>query len=78
MKSATVQINQLRLRVPGLTQEQARRLGEVVAKRLTELPLDTNHSRQIPALVLRVRSGPTSSMERMANDITNRIRHGLG
>ena len=39
MKRASVQISEMRLRAEGLTPQQARSLGEMVAKRLAELPV---------------------------------------
>jgi uncharacterized protein YoaH (UPF0181 family) len=78
MSSATVQINELRLRASGLTHEQAQRLGETVAKRLAELPLAPGQSRKIPAVNIRVRSSGTSSIERMTDEIALGIRRSLG
>lgn len=78
MSAATIQINELRVRASGLTPEQARRLGESVAKRLAELPLAANQSRKIPAVTLRVRSSTTTSIERMADEIAVGIRCRLG
>lgn len=78
MSAATVQINELRVRASGLTPEQARSLGETVAKRLAEAPLATNQSRTIPRVSLRVRSSTTSSIERMADEIAVGIRRSLG
>jgi len=78
MKSATVHINELQVRVSGLTPEQARRLGETVAKRLAELPFATGQSRKIPAVNVRVQSSGTNSIERMTEEIALGIRRSLG
>ena len=77
MKSSTVQINELRLRASGLTPELARLLGETVAKRLANLPIAADRSQRIPDVTLRVRSSATSSIERMADEISTKIRHRL-
>jgi hypothetical protein len=77
MSSATVQINELRLRASGLTPEQARHLGETVAKRLAEVPLAAHPSRKIPAVNIRVRSSGTSSVERITHEIVAGIRRSL-
>ena len=78
MSAATVQIDELRVRASGLTREQARHLGEAVAKRLVELPLGTEQSRNIPTVTLRVRSNAAGSIERTADEIAVGIRRSLG
>ena len=76
--SSFVQINELRLRASGLTREQARLLGETVAKRLAEFSLAGTQSRRIPALTVRVGTMATSSVDVLATEIARRIRHNLG
>jgi len=78
VKSTTVHINELRVRASGLTPEQARRLGEVVAERLANPPLVGNQqSRKIPSLNIRVHSSAGSSVERMCDEIATSIRRSL-
>jgi len=77
MKRATVEISELRLRVPHLGPQQARRLGEMVAQRLAELPLAKDCSREIDALSVRVGTERLSSMERMADEIAAGVRGRL-
>ncbi len=77
MSVPRIQIDQLCLRVPGLSREQARHLAEVVARRLADLPLDGNGVRSIPALAVRVTGGTAFSIERTADEIVAGIRRGL-
>jgi hypothetical protein len=77
MKSTTVHIDELRLRASGLTPEQGRRLGEIVAQRLSGLQLVGNQSRQIPSVHLRLRPSDGGSLERMADHIVAGIRRTL-
>jgi len=77
MKRAAVQIGEMRLRVPGLAPPQARRLGEMVAKRLAELPLAKDGSRKIAGLNISVRADGSASMERLADEIASRVRKRL-
>ena len=76
--SSSVRIDELRLSASGLTREQARRLGEIVAGRLAKLPLaGDRQSRKIPSLNVRVHSSAGSSVERMADAIVASIRRNL-
>ncbi len=77
MKRATVEISELHLRVPHLGPQQARRLGEMVAQRLAELPLAKEGSREIDALSVRVGTERRSSMDRTADEIAMGVRRGL-
>jgi hypothetical protein len=71
----SIQIKEMRLQVPGLTREQGRQLGEVVAQRLSHLNVE--RSINLPALNLRVAPGATISVERMADEIVAGIRRHL-
>ena len=75
MKSASVHINKLRLSATGLTPEQARLLAEAVARSLAKSPIDQHG--KIPALSIQVRSGASSSIEHLADEIAAGIRRGL-
>jgi hypothetical protein len=77
MKSTTVHINELRLRASGLTPEQARHFGKVVAERLAQSPLAMHRSRKIPALNVCVKPAAGKSLERAADDIVDGIRRRL-
>lgn len=77
MKSTSVHIKELRVRASGLTQEQARRLGELVAQRLSETPLSADRSRRIPSASVQVCSSGRNSLERVADDIVVGIRRSL-
>jgi hypothetical protein len=73
MRSRSVRIDELRLRVPGLSPTDARRLGEAVAQRLGENPPQGGPAR-IPELAVRVRSSKSDSVEQLADTIASRIR----
>ena len=73
MRSRSIRINELRLRVPGLTTTDARRLGESVAQQLAANP-GALQSRSIPAIGVRIRSSGTQTVERLAETIASRIR----
>ena len=77
MNSASVQIDQLNLRVPGLTREQGRKLGEAVAQRLAALRLTGQKPRRITSAKVRIRSGSNGSVEVMANEIVASINNKL-
>jgi hypothetical protein len=75
--STSIRIDDLRLRVPGLSREQAQRLGETVAARLADLHLEEASRGRIPALTVRVRHGSAASVERLADDIIAQLRRSL-
>lgn len=74
MRPSGAQINELRLGAPGLTVEQARQLGELVAKRLSEAPLAGTEPRRIATVQLRVQSRANDSLERIADEIARQVR----
>lgn len=78
MSRTIVQISELHVRATGLTREQARRLGEVVAERLAQSPLARQGSRKIPALNVCVKPAAAKSVERTADDVVDGIRRSLG
>lgn len=69
-----LRINHLRLRVSGKDRGQGRRLGESVAKQLSELPIATVRSQRIPQLSVRVRAQDSNSVETLAAKIANSVR----
>ena len=77
MSRTKLQINQLRLRVGGLTREQGRRLGEIVAKQLAETVLVKAPRRKISALTIRAGSTASSSVEGLAHEIACKVRDSL-
>lgn len=66
-----VEIRELRIRATGLSREQARRLGESVARRLAETGLGSEQSRTIPSLDVTVRGAAG------ADEIAAQIRRKL-
>jgi len=78
MSAARVQIDELRLRVPGLAREQAQRLGEIVAERLARHTLAGNQKgRVIPSRKIRLHSNAGSSVEQMASEIAGTIGRSI-
>jgi hypothetical protein len=75
--SSSIRIDGLRLRVPGLSREQARRLGETVASRLADLHLEEVSHGRIPALTVHVRHSSVASVERLADEIIAQLRRSL-
>ena len=78
MSQTKVQINELRLRVPGLTRTEARRLGELVAKHLSDLSLAPHQSRRIPEMSIRLRPEEGDSPEPLARAMAAKIRSSIG
>ena len=76
MKRPTVEISELRLRVPHQGPQQARRLAEIVAQHLAELP-PPKEGKKISDLAVRVRTGARTSMDRTAAEIVNGVRKKL-
>lgn len=72
MSAPKVRIGELRLRVPAMTREQARDLGQRVAERLAETGL--SGPRDIPALTVRIPAGGAPSVERLTQQIVDAIR----
>jgi len=73
MRSRSVRIDELRLRVPGMSAADARQLGERVAQRLAENPIGGG-SRSIPSVSLRIRSSGADSVDHIAEMIAARLR----
>ena len=78
MSSRRNQINELRIRATGLTRDEARRLGEAVAKQLSETPLPACQSRKISILTIRTIRPENKSITGMAGQIVSRIRNQIG
>ena len=77
MSAPKVRIHELRVRVPGLSPEQGRHLGEAVALRLAESPLPADRPRRIPSASVRLRSNGGVSMERLVEEVVDGIRRRL-
>jgi hypothetical protein len=77
MKSPTVRIDKLHLRVPGLSPDQARRLGTLVGRRIAASPPATKGSQVISAISVRLRTRGTGTPEQMADDIASHVRGKL-
>ena len=77
MNSRKTQINELRIRASGLTREQGRLLGRMVAEQLSEEPLGTRESQNISEVSLRISSQGPNSMETLAARIADSIRRNV-
>ena len=78
MSSKKVQIDELRLRTSGLTREQARSLGENVARQLAENIPSSRRSRKLPGISIRINQGANHSQDGLAETIADQIRRRLG
>ena len=78
MKSTKIQVNEMRVRVRGLSREAARSLGEIVAQRLAEARFAVKSSQNIPSVNVRLTSAGNNSIEATANEIVERLRRQLG
>jgi hypothetical protein len=74
MNTRKTQIDELRIRASGLTREQGRQLGRMVAEQLSEVPLSTSGSQNISEVSLRIRSQGRNSLETLATRIADSIR----
>ena len=71
------QIDELRIRASGLTREQGRRLGRMVAEQLSNSQIGEAGPREIPALTVRVVAQSTNSLGLLAASIADSIRRKL-
>lgn len=69
----SIRIDEMRLRVPGLSAADAQRLGESVAQRLAANP-GALRGRSIPSIDLRLHAAASDSVEQLADTIAARIR----
>lgn len=77
MKSGKVQIKEFRIRVDGLTREEGRRLGHLVAKQLNDATRNTRAgNKSMDEISIRLRSN-SRSVDRLASDVTTQIRRRL-
>ena len=72
-----IQIDELRIRASGLTREQGRRLGRMVAEQLSNSEISEAGPREIQALSVRVNSQSTNSIGQLAASIADSIRRKL-
>ena len=75
--SMPLRIDELRLRVPGLTREQGRQLADAVAQRLVERQLSPPQPRLVPTLAVSLHTSGTASTDRLADQIVRAIRRRL-
>ena len=73
MKSGNVRIKELLIRVPGLTREEGRRLGQLVAKQLSDAVGNPKGTKSVAEISIRLRSD-NKSVDRLASDVTAQIR----
>lgn len=73
MKSGKVQIKEFRIRVPGLTREEGRRLGQLVAKQLSDIAGNRQGTKSAAEISIRLGSNHRS-VDRLASEVTAQIR----
>ena len=74
MKQGKVQIDELRVRVPGLSREYGERLGAEIKRQLASTLPQPLTSKRISELSLRIESSGPNSVERIASQVAARIR----
>jgi hypothetical protein len=77
MTSKKLHIKELRIKAPGLTRAEGRRLGQLVADHLAETGLSLNQSRQVSELTLRIKAQNGNNVARIAETIAGQIRRRL-
>lgn len=70
-------IRDLRIRVPGLGREEARRLGEAVARELAQHPPAAAQNRELGSIQLRVPGSPARGTQQLASHIAASLRRSL-
>jgi hypothetical protein len=73
MPAETVRIDDLHLRVPGVSAEEARRLGEAVARRVAEELSVQGRVEHLGALDLRLSIAPGTPRDRLVAEIARAI-----
>jgi hypothetical protein len=73
MKQKTLHINELRLRVNGISTEQARQLGELVSRKLAEPSQTPQKSGRLSSLNVVVPTAVSTSIDRMADLIVEKV-----
>jgi hypothetical protein len=77
MPEPKLTIRDLRIRVPGIGREEARRLGAEVARELAAKPIATAGPRELGALHLRVRGSARDGTQQLASKIAASLRGSL-
>ena len=77
MPKESLRIEMLRLRVPGVAQQDAKRLGELVVTQLVG-GLSGLRPGKVPTLKVKVEAKQAASLEEMASRIAGTIRRSLG
>jgi hypothetical protein len=77
MAGETVRINELRLRVPGLSVEQGRCLGQKMAEGLRASLAEHVRREKLGALNLRVTIPPDTPQDQLAAIVARRISQGV-
>ena len=78
MKSKAMQINELRLRVPGLSPEEGRQLGEMVGAGINRIRIsETSRPRRIRSLHIVADAKHGASIGGMAEEIVAKIEREI-
>jgi hypothetical protein len=77
MDDGTVRINELRIRVPGMSAEEGRMLGDQIMRIVTDCLPKKPGNRELAALDLKVQIRPGTSRNEMVQIVANKIRGAL-
>lgn len=77
MANPTIMIDRLTLSAPTLSRPEALRLAHAVAQGLRELPMDALRNGELGDLRIRLEAGSGQGVERLAQQIVQRIRQRL-
>ena len=77
MSNSKIRIGEIRLKCPGLSRVQAKRLGELVAQGIAQTAFKGNEKREIPSMTVRLITSTDRSVGRLADEILGRIKNGL-
>ena len=78
MARETIRIEELRLRIPGLSVEEARQVGQSIAQHLAESIPASGRTEHLGALVMRTAIPAGTPREQLAGVIARAILENLG
>ncbi|MEJ2664748.1 MAG: hypothetical protein P8107_12020 [Spirochaetia bacterium] len=77
MENPTLIIDNLLIRVPGLTPDRARSLGREIGRLLAADPPAVTQSRQLGALSLKLEAAESDGHDKLAAQIAGAVRRGV-
>ena len=72
-----IEINELVINIPDMTQERGEQLGQDVAKRLVDVLPQSHGNVTVDSLDVRISVGSELDYDKMVNDISSNIRYQL-